>query len=220
MRETYEIMRAEDVGQVSESIRLGRHSGRHGLFSRLEKLGIAVADGAKAAIYEEFVKLADRKKEINDHDLFSLIDKHSVKSVTPHYRLDHMEVSVGMNRQPEASVRVEHVRTGKFEDRTATGDGPIDALYRAIDHAVDEAHDLVSYSIRSISEGADALGEVSVLISIGGPCFSGKARGTDVVHASAEAYLHALNTLASHRADEESIRFVNKGIIQAFHGMA
>jgi 2-isopropylmalate synthase len=132
--------------------------------------------------------------------------------------MDHMEVSVGTDRQPEAIVRIKHLRTGQTVEKKATGDGPIDALYRAIDHCVDEAHVLDSYSIRSISEGADAFGEVSVLISTGGPCFSGKASSTDVVFASAEAYLNALNSLASYRADEESVQFVNNGIIQAFQG--
>ena len=89
---------------------------------------------------------------------------------------------------------------------------------RAIDHAVEEAHDLVSYNIRSISEGADAFGEVSVLIKFGGPCFAGKASSTDVILASAEAYMNALNSLAAYRVDEKSIQFVNEGIMQAFEG--
>ncbi len=218
MRETYEIMRAEDVGQDSESIRLGRHSGRHGLFNRLEKLGLNITDDLKESVYEDFVKLADRKKEINDMDLFNLLNEHSTTMSQAHYDLEHMEVSVGTDRKPEATVQIKHVRTGQIVEKTATGDGPIDALYRAINHAVNEAHDLINYSIRSISEGADAFGEVSVLISIGGPCFAGKASSTDVVYASAEAFMNALNSLASFRADEESIQFVNEGIIQAFQG--
>jgi 2-isopropylmalate synthase len=217
-RETYEIMRAEDVGQSSESIRLGRHSGRHGLFSRLEKLGLPVNDQNRASLYDAFTKLADKKKEINDIDLFNLTDPHATAISTPHYRLDNLEVSVGSGRKPEATVKICHLRTNIIEEKTATGDGPIDALYRAIDHAVSEAHDLVNYSIRSISEGADAFGEVSVLISIGGPCFAGKASHTDVIKASAEAYMNALNSLASFRSDEASIQFVNEGIMQAFHG--
>ena len=218
MRETYEIMRAEDVGQETESIRLGRHSGRHGLFYRLEKLGILIPENTREKVYGDFVKLADRKKEINDVDLFNLVNEHSAPVNTPHYELVHMEVSVGTDKKPKAVVRIKHLRTGQVEEKTGTGDGPIDALFRAIDHAVNEGHDLINYSIRSISEGADAFGEVSVLITIGGPCFAGKASSTDVVFASAEAYLNALNSLASFRADEESIQFVNDGIMQAFQG--
>jgi len=217
-RDTYEIMSAEEVGQTTENIRLGRHSGRHGLYSRLEKLGISVTENNRDQLYDEFTRLADKKKEINDIDLFNLLEGHTKPMNTPHYQLDHMEVSVGTNKTPEATVRIRHLRSNRTEEKVATGDGPIDALYRAIDHAVSEAHDLVNYSIRSISEGADAFGEVSVLISIGGPCFAGKASNTDVLFASAEAYMNALNSLAAFRSDEESIQFVNDGIMQAFHG--
>ncbi len=217
-RETYEIMRAEDVGQDTESIRLGRHSGRHGLFNRLEKLGIEISDEMKKTVYPDFVALADRKKEINDIDLYNLVNDHASAMSSPHYELEHLDVSVGSDRKPAATVRVRHLRRDRVDEKIATGDGPIDALYRAIDHAVNEGHDLINYSIRSITEGADAFGEVSVLISFGGPCFAGKASHTDVIQASAEAYMNALNRLAAYRVDEESVHFVSEGIMQAFQG--
>ena len=217
-RETYEIMRAEDVGQSVETIRLGRHSGRHGLFSRLEKLGVRVTETDREAVYAQFVQLADHKKEISDADLHYLVSSPTTPTKTPHYALDFAAVAVGTDREPEAIVRVRHLRTDRVIERKATGDGPIDALYRAIDHAVDERHELVNYTIRSVTEGADALGEVAVLIGIGGPCFAGRASSTDVVLASAEAYVNALNAMAAHRAEEESVRFVGDGIMRAFGG--
>lgn len=217
-RETYEIMSASDVGQDVEAIRLGRHSGRHGLFSRLQKLGIQVPKSKRAAIYERFLKLADAKKEIGETDLYHLVQEHNPKMNSPHYELEYAAASVATNADPEAVVRIRHVRTGRVVERGATGDGPIDALYRAIDHAVDESHDLVNYNIRSVTEGADALGEVSVLIGIGGPCFNGRASGTDVVLASAQAYINALNNLAAFRTEEEAVRFVGDGIMRAFEG--
>ncbi len=217
-RETYEIMRAEDVGQSVESIRLGRHSGRHGLFARLQKLGVHVPDAEREAVYARFVTLADHKKEISDSDLHYLVNVPTSEAKTPHYALDFAAVAVGTDREPEAVVRVRHLRTERVIERKATGDGPIDALYRAIDHAVDERHELVNYTIRSVTEGADALGEVSVLIGIGGPCFAGRASSTDVILASAEAYVNALNAVAAHRAEEESVRFVGDGIMRAFGG--
>ena len=217
-RETYEIMRAEDVGQTTQSIRLGRHSGRHGLFNRLNKLGVAINSAEKDRIYDEFTQLADRKKEINDLDLYNLVHNYTNVNNDAHYSLEDFGVTVGTSKHPEASVRIRHVRHDQVVEKVATGDGPIDALFRAIDHAINEGHDLINYTIRSISEGADAFGEVSVLISLGGPCFAGKASSTDVVHASAEAYMNALNSLAAHRADQESIQFVNTGIMQAFDG--
>ncbi|NNF03215.1 MAG: 2-isopropylmalate synthase [Rhodothermales bacterium] len=217
-RETYEIMSAADVGQEAESIRLGRHSGRHGLFSRLKAIGIPVGDNERDALYDAFVKLADQKKEISDIDLYNLSKQQTHPMNSLHYRLEHVDLSVGSDREPVATVRVRNMKFDRLQEKSATGDGPIDALYRAIDHAVEEAHDLVSYNIRSISEGADAFGEVNVLIRFGGPCFAGKASSTDVILASAEAYMNALNSLAAYRVDEKSIQFVNEGIMQAFEG--
>lgn len=215
-RETYEIMRAEDVGQSTQAIRLGRHSGRHGLFSRIAQLGIKVSEAEKDLIYSDFVSLADRKKEINDSDLLNLVHEYNQVKTEPHYKLESFQCSVGTGQEPKATVVIRDLRKEEVVEKSATGDGPIDALFRAIDHAVNEGHDLVNYSIRSVTEGADAFGEVSILIGLGGPLFAGKASSTDVIHASAEAYMNALNSLAAHRAEEESIQFVNSGIMQAF----
>ncbi len=217
-RETYEIMRAEDVGQDGEGIRLGRHSGRHGLFNRLIKLGVDVADDQKEALYERFVELADHKKEIFDEDLLYLINAKVNPMRTPHYRLDQMHVVCGTGREPQAEVLLHHYATGQTSRETASGDGPVDAIYRAIDHATGSAHDLVSYSIRSVTEGADAMGEVTVLISYNGAYFRGLARHTDVLQASADAYIEALNQLEAFRADEGSVAFVTGGIMQSFQG--
>ena len=217
-RQTYEIMRAEDVGQKTEQIRLGRHSGRHGLFSRLEKLGFSVPDEKRDTIYDKFLELADRKKEIFEEDLYRLMRETSQqRGPERHYELAFLDVSVGTDHEPEATVRIRHARSNSATEEVATGDGPVDAIYRAIDHAVDEAHDLVDYTIRSVSEGADAQGEVSVLISYAGANFAGRATHTDVLQASAEAYLDALNRLAAHRADDASVEFVTNGIMQAFN---
>jgi 2-isopropylmalate synthase len=140
------------------------------------------------------------------------------RATGPHYHLEYVAVSVTSETEPEAMVRVRHAKSGKVVEKSASGDGPIDALYRAIDDAVDEHHDLVNYTIRSVTEGADAQGEVTVLIGYGGPCFSGRDNGTDVVLASAQAYINALNNLAAFKAEEESVRFVGDGIMRAFQG--
>jgi len=217
-RETYEIMRAEDVGQAAEAIRLGRHSGRHGLFSRLEKLGVRVAEEEQAEIYEQFVALADRKKEIFDEDLLHLVHERTAKPRSAYYRLDQMYVSSGTGREPRAEVLVYHYATDTTRSEVASGDGPVDAVYRAIDHATGSHHDLVSYSIRSVTEGADAMGEVTVLVSYAGAFFRGVARNTDVLQASADAYIEALNHLETFRADEKSVAFVGNGIMRSFQG--
>ncbi|HEX9658983.1 MAG TPA: alpha-isopropylmalate synthase regulatory domain-containing protein, partial [Rhodothermales bacterium] len=108
--------------------------------------------------------------------------------------------------------------TGFLSERKATGDGPVDALYRAIDRAIGESHRLMHYSIRSVSEGADAVGEVSVVISSVGRSFAGTASHTDVLQASAHAYVAALNRLAWHRSHEgsDSVQFINEGIMSSF----
>lgn len=215
-RATYEIMRAEDVGNDGESIRLGRHSGRHGLFGRLERMGVAVADSDRDRIYGEFVRLADRKKEVFDEDLRLIVQMERTRNALPRYTLDQISVSVDSEANPFASVTLRNTRNGLHATHRATGEGPIDALYRAIDGAIGESHDLLSYDIRSITQGADAQGQVSVSIMAGRKRYSGSATNTDVILASANAYLEALNKLVAYRTDIESVEFVSNGIIQSF----
>jgi 2-isopropylmalate synthase len=268
-RETYEIMSAADVGQDEEQIRLGRHSGRHGLFSRLDKLGYAVADlseDERTRIYDRFLDLADRKKEVFDEDLKRMMDAvesedapstHSTDGTpvengapsengtadlpgtgevagdgavvfddpgastgapgraVPAYRLLHLSVELDTDEHPQARVRLRR-DDGTIREEHATGDGPVDALYRAIDHAVDEPHTLVNYSIQSISEGSDAQGQVDVRVRYGENEYVGTAHHTDVVRASADAYVHALNRLAQAREEADAAAFVQSGIMQTF----
>ena len=243
-RETYEIMSAADVGQDEEQIRLGRHSGRHGLFSRLDALGYDVDEDDRSEIYQRFLDLADRKKEVFNEDLERMMDRHatddapspalstngtstngaSVNEVSsdgmesytgPAYKLVHLSVALDTDDQPTARVRL-RCGNGSMREETATGDGPVDALYRALDHAVDEPHTLADYRIRSISEGADAQGEVTVQVRYGENEYTGTAHHTDVIQASAQAYVDALNRLADARRDVEAAVFVQDGIMQTF----
>ncbi|HET6567909.1 MAG TPA: 2-isopropylmalate synthase [Rhodothermales bacterium] len=203
--DTYEIMRAEDVGQDGEGIRLGRHSGRHGLFSRLERLGYSVSDDESDEVYRRFVVLADSKKEIYDEDLMHLVGMVNLANPVQHYVLDSMEVVVTTSNQPQATVCI---RMGKSEEvrcQKATGDGPVDAIYRAIEHAVGSPYELKSYTIRSVTEGQDALGEVTVRVEFAGKFFSGRGTSTDILRASAEAYIDALNHIETHRMSDEYV---------------
>ncbi len=216
-RDTYEIMRAEDVGQEAEQIRLGRHSGRHGFFSRLEKMGYTVEEADKAELYDRFLALADQKKEVFEEDLHLLVQKKEAMEDLE-YILESMQVTVGHNADPVAEVAVRHRRSGVTRKETATGDGPVDAIYRAINYAVGTAHELESYTIKSVSEGSDAIGEVRVLTSQGEVRFHGVARSTDVLRASAEAYIASLNLLAAHEGHQDHVTFVSDGIIKSFEG--
>lgn len=214
-RETYEIMRAEDVGQSPEAIRLGRHSGRHGLFSRLEKLGFFVGEERRDKLYQKFVELADDKKEIFDEDLVALVQEAKGGGVSAHYRLEHLSIISGTGRTSRAEVLLYHSISDTSCRKSADGDGPVAAIYNAIDMAAGSHHGLVSYGIRSVGEGKDAMGEVSVLISENGALFRGVARHTDVLQASANAYIQALNQLENFRANSEE-EFVSDGIMQSF----
>ena len=235
-RATYEIMRAEDVGQDAEQIRLGRHSGKAGLFSRLEKLGIDVPEEQHEMLYQRFLELADRKKEVFEDDLRRLAEGLTVAGNgaarsgepdgasdddAPHYALSHLSVTIGTGQAPEALVQVacrEACRGGEGPvcSERATGDGPVDAIYQALDRATGEPHDLVDYTITSVSEGSGAQGEVAVTVRYGENTFSGRATDTDVLQASAQAYLDALNRLAAFHTDEQSVEFVTEGIMETF----
>jgi len=233
-RSTYEIMSAADVGQDAEQIRLGRHSGRHGLFNRLEALGHDVPEEHRSAIYQQFLDLADRKKEIFDEDLERMMEDFETggdtapaappitngrasETAAPAYRLVHLTATIDTDEDPHIELRLER-SDGSIRDESATGEGPVEAVYRAIDHAVDQPHTLVEYSLHSISEGADAQGEVEICVQYGENRFTGRARSTDVIRASAEAYVDALNRLAAAQADAESLEFVRNGIMNAYNG--
>ncbi len=212
-KDTYEIMRPEDVGQDADGIRLGRHSGRHGLFQRLEKLGFTVPPDDRDEVYKRFLAVADQKKEVYDEDLMRIVGMMETPSPTQHYHLEDFEVWVGATRRPEAAVTL---RVGKEQAprvERATGDGPVDAIYRAIDHAIGAPFSLNSYTLRSVTEGQDALGEVTVRVTYSGKLFTGRATSTDILRASAEAYVDALNHVETHRAGDQ---FVMGAIMESF----
>ena len=212
-RETYEIMRAQDVGADAESIRLGRHSGRHGLFARLDRLGLEVADADRDAVYERFVALADRKKEIYDTDLHHIT--HTTMSPTATaYTLVGMTVTTSTTEPPQAEVTLLVGKTGELRVESATGDGPVDAIYRALDGAAGRPHRLESYTIRALTGAADAQGEALVVVSDGPAMAQGKATSTDILRASAEAYVQALNGLDGDTHEEGD--FVQTGIMASF----
>ncbi len=202
-RDTYEIMRAEDVGQSASQIRLGRHSGRHGFQNRLKELGVTVEEGQKQQLYQRFLELADKKKEVYDEDLLYLVGLYSGDGIFEHYELEGMRVSVTTDRKPVADVWIRDTQTNDISSDRAVGDGPVDAIYRAISHSVKNSYPLVSYTIRSVTEGQDALGEVIVKIAYADQHFMGRATNTDILRASADAYLDALNHVETYRARQK-----------------
>ena len=191
-RDTYEIMTPESVGIVNNKIVLGRHSGRHGLSSRLKALGYEISDKKMGNIYERFVHLADKKKEIFDEDLRVLMGDEA-KSEIGFYTLDYLHVNLGTTTIATATVRIKTEE--KMHEESATGDGPVDACFRAINRAINfqEMVKLEHYQVRSVTAGKGAQGEVTVRIKIQDSAYSGKGVSTDTIRASAKAYLQALN---------------------------
>ncbi len=190
-RETYEIMHPRMVGIPESSLVLGKHSGRHALKLRLESLGIFVDEKNLNKIFEQFKKLADKKKEINDLDLIVLAEHETMPEIEPVYSLEYFHILSGTSTLPSATVRIRK-KDELFED-ASLGDGPIDALYKAIDRIVKLSPKLQEYRISAVTGGRDAQGEVIVSLIIDGIVVAGKGVSTDIIEASARAYLNAIN---------------------------
>jgi 2-isopropylmalate synthase len=206
---TYEIMRPEDVGVRQSRLVLGKHSGRHALRKRLEEMGYALSEAQLDAIFEDFKRLADRKKVITDADLEALVNEERYQ-VRELYALSSMEVTCGTVGTPTARVQL-RTPDGSLQSFTAQGTGPVDATYKAIDAIVNVPCELVEYNVHAVTEGIDAIGEVTVRIRPRNGqkktildaqteeeytrIYGGHGADTDIVVASAKAYLNALNMM-------------------------
>jgi 2-isopropylmalate synthase len=193
-RETYEIMRAEDVGWSTNKLTLGKLSGRNAFRTRLQELGIVLKnEDALNAAFARFKDLADRKSEIFDEDLQALVSEEAVTEIADHYRLVAMGAHSETGKLPVARVVMNVGKTERHAD--AQGGGPVDATFKAIEHIVKSGTELLLYSVNNITTGTDAQGEVTVRLSRGGRVVNGLGADTDIVVASAKAYLNALNKL-------------------------
>ncbi len=190
-RQTYEIMTPESVGVQKTRMVLGRHSGRHGLKSRLKELGYTLNTEKLQQIYEKFLVLADKKKEVFDEDLRVLMGDDANAKEETFYDLDYIQVNMGTNLIPTATVRIKF--NGEAVQESATGDGAVDATFNAIERALELDPGLESYQVRSVTSGRQAMGEVTVRIRKGENSFTGRGVSTDVIEASAKAYVQALN---------------------------
>jgi len=193
-RETYEIMRAEDVGWTTNKLTLGKLSGRNAFRTRLQELGI-VLEGEEAlnAAFARFKELADRKSEIFDEDIQALVSDEESTQVSEHFRLMAMGAHSETGTLPVARVILSV--GGKERQADAQGGGPVDATFKAIEQIVKSGTELLLYSVNNITSGTDAQGEVTVRLAKGGRVVNGQGADTDIVVASAKAYLNALNKL-------------------------
>ena len=192
-RTTYEIMRPEEVGLPKTKIVLGKLSGRHAFKKRIKELGYELSGEELEHAFNQFKILADKKKDIYDQDIEALIQDE--KSEVPHiYELDSLSISCGPNAVPTAGVRL-RVGKDKIVDDATIGDGPIDALFKTIDLITGTKGKLLDYNIRAITSGKDAMGEVIVEVDVEGKSYRGRAVSTDIIEASAKAYLNAINKI-------------------------
>ncbi len=190
-RDTYEIMHAEDVGFVGANLVLGKHSGRHAFRDRVKSLGFEVDEETFQKVFDDFIRLADKKKEVYDSDIVALINQRIVQ-VPDDWKLISFHVFGGTGTIPTATVEMQHHDEPVQRD-AATGDGPIDAVFKALERITGITARLDGYDVHSISSGKDAQGEVTLEIDVAGKRCHGKGVSTDIIEASALAYLQALN---------------------------
>jgi len=215
---TYEIMRPEDVGVSQSNLVLGKHSGRHALRARLAEMGHALDDVELDQAFTRFKELADRKKVITDADLEALIADEFYQPLSV-YSLEGMQVACGTMGMPTATVRLKGP-DGKVQTEAAIGTGPVDATYKAINNIIKTPNTLLEFSVHAITEGIDALGEVTVRVQGNNGnktmdaqrelpysrIYGGHGADTDIIVASAKAYINALNKLIISQSEMQSVQ--------------
>jgi 2-isopropylmalate synthase len=189
---TYEIMKPQDVGIASSTLVLGKHSGRHAFRDRLEQLGHQLTDQQLDQAFARFKALADRKKEVFDEDLEAIVDD-MVSQVPAVWVLESLQTSAGTGVIPTATVRMRNQHDGQIVQDAATGDGPVDAVYSAVQRITGVTVRLKDYQLRAVTSGRDAQGEVTIEIEHDGRTIRGRAYSTDIIEASANAFVNAIN---------------------------
>ncbi len=190
---TYEIINPKEVGIPASSLVMGKLSGRHAFKERLAELGYSLGEEDFMRTFQAFKELADKKKEVTDRDIESLVAEE-MRTVTEAYHLERIQVTCGDRGIPTAAVKLKSP-DGKTMADAALGTGPVDAVYRAINRLVNVPNILTEFSVKSVTEGIDAIGEVLIRIESEGVTYTGRGADTDIIVASAKAYINALNRL-------------------------
>ncbi|HEY9624277.1 MAG TPA: 2-isopropylmalate synthase [Crinalium sp.] len=193
-RETYEIMDAASIGMSENQIVLGKHSGRNAFRTRLQELGLDLSEDDLNKAFHRFKEVADKKKEISDWDIEAIIRDETLPQVDSGFQIEHVQVICGDCACPTATVTIMNPN-GEIRTDAAVGTGPVDAVYQAINRLVKIPNQLIEFSVQSVTEGIDALGTVTIRLRHQERTFSGQASDTDIVVASAYAYVNALNRL-------------------------
>ena len=193
-RETYEIMRAQDVGWSTNKIVLGKLSGRSAFRARLKELGIELdSEQTVNAAFQRFKELADKKHEIFDEDLHSLCSDEAITPHVEHYRLVALTAHSETGETPRARVTI--AEGGREHAAESNGSGPVDAAFKALEKMIESGAELLLYSVNAITSGTESQGEVTVRLSQAGRLVNGLGADTDIIVASVKAYLNALNKL-------------------------
>ncbi len=198
-RSTYEIMRPEDVGVPRTDLVLGKHSGRHALRERVAEMGYTLSEDQLETLFHDFKALADKKKEVYDEDLVVLIEKY-LDDVAAHWQLLSLHTTAGMGVLPTATVAIRRP-DGEVVQDAAIGDGPVDAIFKAVERVTGVRANLHQFVVRSVSQGKDAQGEVTLELEVESDdrSYRGRAASTDIIEASAQAYINAVNAIATHK---------------------
>jgi 2-isopropylmalate synthase len=202
-RTTYEIMDATTIGLKSNSLVLGKHSGRHALHDALEEMGFQLDGQALNTAFKRFKEIADRKKQVTAMDLEALVTDELREEIAG-YALESFDVESSSRRPPHARVSIT-LPDGATASGTFTGDGPIDAVFQAINAATGTAPTLSEFTIGAVTEGQDALGEVSVVVELNGFTGAGQGVSTDIIDAAARAYVRALSVAVARAQADEAI---------------
>ena len=190
---TYEIMDAESIGLTENQIILGKLSGRNAVRTRLQELGFELSENELNKAFVRFKEVADKKKEITDWDLEALVNDE-IQQAPDLFKLELVQVSSGSNAQPTATVILRNPEGEELTD-AAIGTGPVDAVYKAINRVVNVPNKLIEFSVQSVTAGIDAIGEVTIRLKYEDKIYSGRSANTDIIVASAQAYINALNRL-------------------------
>ena len=207
-RQTYEIMDAEMVGLTTNKLVLGKHSGRHAFQDKLSELGFNLNAEELNAAFERFKALADKKKDVLDEDIISIVSNELYQTEAT-YSLDYVQIVAGNTTQPTACVRLKS--TEEVLEGAELGAGPVDAIYKTIDSLIGEKVQLEDYIVHAVTGGTDALGEVTVRIKDNQQLFTGRSSALDVLVASAKAYVEAINKMINFRQRPTTIKEI-KGV--------
>ncbi len=191
-RNTYEIMTPESVGIAQTTMVLGKHSGKHAFSERIRELGFEVEGEELEKAFARFKEVADKKKTVTDKDILALIRTQKTVMM-PVYELKSFVINAGTDISATATVKLE--KDGEVMEAVATGSGPIDAAFSAMDHIIQSGAELETYSIQAVTEGEDALGEVTVRLRHDGQTISGRGVSTDILEASIRAYINGMNKI-------------------------